>query len=326
MWMRRWQLLPQFLKYGALFLFFLAFIDPHILIPKASKGNLPPKEPLEGIAIYLILDQSGSMEEKVDAVLPNGSRRIISKIDLLKETTKAFVQSRPNDMIGLIGFARGAQVLDPLTLDHQAILDQLSKLDVQRGKNQEGTSLGYAIYKTANLITATRNYAQDLQGEGQPAYTIKSAIMILVTDGVPEPNPLDQGKRFRNMSIPEASDYAKQQQIRLYIINVDPGFVSNEYEPFRKQMKEATESTGGRFFIMSGATSLVQIYHDIDKLEKSKFPGQPEILELLQEKLPKDKLPNLYRRVSFYPYLVALGMLALLLSILLKTTVMRKVP
>ena len=117
----------------ALFFFLLAFIDPHILIPKPLNKN-PPKEPTEGIAIYLILDQSGSMEEKVEAQLPNGSTRLIPKIDMLKEVTKTFVEARPNDMIGFVGFARGAQVLVPLTLDHQAISNQLSKFDIQRAK------------------------------------------------------------------------------------------------------------------------------------------------------------------------------------------------
>lgn len=322
----RWFHLPTYLLYAALAFFLLAFIDPHFLLPKAVPGTIPPKQPLEGIAIYLILDQSGSMEEKVPVRMPNGSSRSLSKIEMLKLVTKDFVNERPNDMIGLVGFARGAQVLDPLTLDHQAILDELSKLTIQHEKDQEGTSIGYAIYKTANLIAATRHYAQDLRGEGQPAYDIKSAIMILVTDGVPEANPLDKGKRLRNMTIPEAADYAKQEDIRLYIVNIDPGFTGPDYEPFRIQMKAATESTGGKFFIMAGDTSLAQIYKDIDQLEKTRFPGESEILELLQQSVPKDKLPNLYQRVSLYPYLIAMGMICLFLHVLLEATWMRKIP
>jgi Ca-activated chloride channel family protein len=266
------------------------------------------------------------MEEKVEEALPDGSHRSISKIAMLREVTQEFVKNRPNDMIGIIGFSRGAQVLDPLTLDHQAILDQLSKLDIQRAKDQEGTSIGYAIYKTANLIAATRHYAEDLHAEGLPAYSIKSSIMILITDGVPEPNPLDKGKRLRNMGVPEAAAYAKQEGIRLYIINVDPGFIAPEFEPFRVQMKAATESTGGRFFIMSGGTNLSQIYQDIDKLEKSKLPGQPEILNWLHQNVPKDKLPNLYQRISLYPWLIFLGLCSLLIYLLLETIWMRKVP
>lgn len=318
--------IPAFLRYGALAFFFLAFLDPHFFIPLPPSGRQPLKEPLEGIAIYLILDQSGSMEEKVEALLPDGSRGTISKIDLLKETTKSFVESRPNDMIGLIGFARGAQVLDPLTLDHQAILKQLTNLGIQTTKGQEGTSIGYAVYKTANLIAATRHYAQELIKEGAPAYTIKNSIMILVTDGVPEPNPLDAGKRLRNMTLPEAAEYAKRTGIRLYVVNIDPGFTRAEYEPFRKQMKQSTELTGGRFFMIGDGGSLSRIYQDIDALEKSKLPGEAELVQLLQKKLNKDQLPGLYRRFSLYPYLIALGLLSLLLSIFFETTLLRKVP
>ncbi len=319
--------LPRFLEYASLGLFLLAFLNPNFYIPLSTSET--PKitpEPLEGIAIYLILDQSRSMTEKIEARMSDGSRRNLSKIDLLRSLTTQFVQERPNDLIGLIGFSRGAQVLEPLTLDHQAILNQLKQFSVQLAKDQDGTSIGYAIYKTASLIAATRNYAQNLKGAGQPAYDLKSAIMILVTDGIQEPNPLDKEKKLRNIDIPEAAEYAKQLGVRLYIVNIEPGFASSEFEPNRRQMQSAAEETGGKFYLIDqGGNGLAQIYDEIDKLEKSRLPQQNEIQQL-EQKVPKSELPHLYRRIPLYVYLAAAGLLALFISVVLQSTLMRRVP
>ena len=294
---------PLYLNYVSLALFWLAFIDPHWLIQGAS-SNLK-QDPKEGIAIYLILDQSKSMGEPV-------SGQNIPKIDLLKEVTSAFVKERPNDMIGMVGFARSAQVIDPLTLDHQAILNSLKEFSVQQAKNQEGTALGYAIYKTANLIAATKKFAKE---EGA-SYDIKSAIMVLVTDGVQEINPLDKDTALRPMNIPDAALYAKQNGVRLYIVNIEPLLATPEFEPHVHQMTTAAASTGGKFYLMAGGVNLSEIFSDIDQLEKSKLPEQP---------LNPDQ-KQYYERKSLYPYLIGLGLLAFFIAQLLKTTLLRKVP
>lgn len=327
--------LPRKLLIGALFFFLAAFSDPHLfLTKKTTEGGAPvhPKPlPTEGIAMYLVLDQSGSMAEKVTA-RSEGKRIQISKIQLMKELTRQFIEGnpsknlegRPNDLIGLVTFARAARVLAPLTLDHQAVLSQLSKLDVVKSTDEDGTSIGYAIFKTANLIDATRHYSENIKGDGKPSYEIKSFVIILVTDGFQDPNPLDKGKRLRNIDLEEAAEYAKEKGIRLYLINVEPQIASSEYAPQRRLMQRITELTGGKFYLVDSTTSLGDIYADIDKLEKSAISSEGTQEEI--RKTSKDKQPNLYRRISFYPYLVALGMLLLFFSILLNTTILRKIP
>src|SRR5262245_45360596 len=186
-WSTKFHRLPDIFLYASLASFLLAFIDPHFVIPKRESIHLPKPPPLEGIGIYLVLDQSLSMEEQVRVRQADGSTKTMSRIDLLKAVTTDFVNARPQDLIGMITFARGAYIESPLTLDHQAILDKLKKLDIMRNKDQDGTSIGYAIYKAATIIAATRHYAETLQGEEKPAYEIKSNIIILVTDGIQEP-------------------------------------------------------------------------------------------------------------------------------------------
>jgi Ca-activated chloride channel family protein len=319
----RWAELPKGLLFLSLFSFGLAFLDPRLLIEKpVDPSDQSRKTPTEGIAIYLVLDQSGSMVETVFS-----ERGSIRKVDLLKEMTKKFVEGdpktglkgRPNDLIGLIAFARGAHVLSPLTLDHAAILSELSTFAPIGQMDQDGTSIGYAIFKTANMISATKHYAQELVEKGEPAYTIKNTVMILITDGMQDPNPLDKGKRLRNMDVPEAAAYTKEQGIRLYIVNVEPKLGMEEFAPYRHIMQRAAELTGGKFYLVDSNTNLEKIYHDIDTLEKSNLPES-------QQSLNKDQRPDLYRRVPFYPYLAGIGLFFLLAALALESTILRKVP
>lgn len=314
--------LPRQLALLSLASFLLAFMDPHLFIDRKDNRPQELSHPAQGLAIYLVLDQSGSMAEDVLT-----ARGIVKKVDLLKLVTRQFIEGdpqtglsgRPSDLIGLIAFARGAHVLSPLTLDHDAILSQLSKFAPIGDTDQDGTSIGYAIFKTASMIAATKHYAQELIEKGEPAYTIKNTVMILITDGMQDPNPLDKGKRLRNMDIPEAAAYAKEQGIRLYIVNVEPKMAMEEYEPNRHIMQRAAELTGGKFFMVDHQTHLEKIYRDIDALEKSTLPENQAILN-------KNQRPDLYRRLSFYPYLIALGLLSLLFSIILDTTILRRIP
>jgi Ca-activated chloride channel family protein len=329
-----WASLPQNLLWVSLLSFATAFTDPHLLLDRKWEtmgqpttprdAGQPP--PTEGIAIYLVLDRSGSMSEEVIARSPSGGRRRISKINLVKEVTSKFIAGdpsiglagRPNDLIGLVFFARAANVEAPLTLEHGTVLQQLSKYNVIGQRDLDGTGIGYAIFKTANMIAATRRYSQELAHKGEPAYTIKNSIIILLTDGLQDPNPLDKGKRLRNMDIPEAAEYAKEQGVRLYMVNVDPALGTEEFAPYRHIMQRAAELTGGKFYMVDSVSNLDKIYQDINQLEKSAIPEQLEI--------DKNKRPDLYRRISFYPYLIAFGLLCLLASIMLNGLVLRRVP
>lgn len=316
--------LPKGLQLLSFILFIMAFADPHLFIERhqGDQNGGAYKQPTEGIAIYLILDQSGSMAEPV-----LGKKGFITKFDLLKQVTKQFIagdpesglKGHPNDLIGLVAFARGALVKSPLTLDHASLLSELSTFSPVGKTDQDGTSIGYAIFKTANMIAATQYYASQLIDKGEPAYTIKSTVMILITDGLQDPNPLDKGKRLRNMDIPEAAAYAKDQGIRLYIVNVDPKMATEEFAPHHHIMHRAAKLTGGKFYMVDGRTDLEGIYRDINQLEKSELPEE-------LDRLDKEQRPDLYRRVAFYPSLIGIGLFTLLVSLILESTLFRRVP
>lgn len=315
----KWYRLPFWLKIASLLFLTLAWMDPHfyLLRPFADSGEgLPSHTPREGIAIYLVLDQSGSMAQKITVDSPEKGRISVAKIQFVREITRDFVKGLPNDLVGLIGFARAAQVLSPLTLDHQAILDQLKDFWTVKRQEEDGTSIGYAIFKTANLIASTRHFAEELK-EKSP-YAIKSSIMLIVTDGFQDPNPLDRGDAYRSIELMDAAKYAKEQGVRVYIINVEPKIASEEFGSERRVMQKVAEVTGGKFYLLNNLGELQTIYADINQLEKSTFP--------VTAKLSKQEQPLRYQRFSLYPYLIACGLICLFASLLLETTLFRRAP
>lgn len=321
-WRSRLASLPIKLNLAALVCLMIAFIDPHFLLPKSPfshQQSLPLHElPTEGIAIYLVLDQSGSMAESVKATEANGQRKSIPKIDLLKRVTKQFILDHPSDLIGLVSFARVPRVLVPLTLDQETLIKQLSQIQVVKNPEKDGTAIGYAIYKTTNLLSTTRYFANDLQQEWRPPYTIKSAIIIVVTDGFQDPSRLDQGNRLRTMELDDAATYAKSQNIRLYVVNIDPALSTAQYAPQRRQLQAITTLTGGQFYLVSDTQELQDIYAAIDRLEKGTI-SQEAHLQTLDQK-------SAYIRFSLYPLFIWLGLGCLFFAFLLESVVLRRIP
>lgn len=339
-WKERFSNLPELLKWVAFCTLLLACIDPKIHIERqlGDQKSLPPPSgqlATQGIAIYIVLDQSGSMSQQITVRRPDGHYVTGTKIDLLRQATKDFItgnsafglKGRPNDLIGLVEFARTAHVKVPLTLDRKTLLDAVAAFDVVKDPSQDGTAIGYAILKTARLIAATREYARDLIGQGKAAYEIKNSAIILVTDGMQDPNPDDKNSRWRQMDPMEVAQTLKELGIHVYIINIEPQFTSEEFAPHRRQLQRAAEATGGKFFMIgSSGTNITDIYAAIDTIEKSTLPIDEELVKALKETIAKENLPGLYRTLFLAPYLIAMAMACLLLGILLECTLLRRVP
>ncbi len=300
--------LPSKLQQCALICLMIAFIDPHLLFPKKDieKSSIS-SYPKKGLAIYLVLDRSGSMSQ------PAGHSD--SKLSLLKEVTKEFIDQHPDDLIGLVSFARVPTILVPLTLDKKALQQALQKVEVVKDPNEEGSAIGYAIYKTAHLLATTRYFANQSQLEGKPPYTIKNAAIIVVTDGFQDPSRLDYGNRLRTLELDDAAAYVKSEQTRLYIINIDPTIATSKYAPQRRELEKITELTEGKFFMVSDSQDLKDIYSTINRLEKGtvQIPSQPKNKED-------------YSRFSFFPFFLMFGMAFLFLAHFLDLTFIRKIP
>lgn len=116
----------------------------------------------------------------------------------------------------------------------------------------------------------------------------------------------------------ETAEYAKQHDVKIYIVNVEPQLATEEFAAYRKLMQKSATITGGRFYMAENASSLDKIYADIDQLEKSSLPTESGYS-------PSEML-RYYARISFYPYLIGVGMACLFLAVLLSGTILRRVP
>ena len=298
--------LPSWLLLSALACFLIAWLDPRLPLKNASPLP-PPLDPTEGRAFYLLLDQSGSMNQR-----PAGE--IESKMDILKQATARFIQDHPRDLIGLVAFARAATILSPLTLDHKELLAKLNALTTVTSPDLDGTGIGYALFKTASTLVATRHFAEELSKEGKPSYQIERASLILVTDGFQSPNALDQGKKWRTLSMEDAARYASEQGIKVYLITIEPSLAKEAFLPHRKLLTRVAESTGGQFFLLKSPEGLQSVYQAINQLEKIALP-----LQSLQPSSTPPEWP-------LSPFFILAGLIALASALLLRTTYFREAP
>ena len=99
----------------------------------------------EGISIMMVVDRSGSMQAR-DLVPDDLS---VDRLTVVKQVFRRFVlggedagKGRPDDRIGLVAFARFADSLCPLTLDHGNLVSLADDLQIVSRRDEDGTALG----------------------------------------------------------------------------------------------------------------------------------------------------------------------------------------
>jgi Ca-activated chloride channel family protein len=295
--LERFSKVPAWLFLTALVSLGIALLDPHIATEE-SDTDVPPHE---GLAFYLVLDRSGSMATVLD--------QKFSRFTRLQEAATQLINKFPKDLIGVVAFARAAEVIAPLTLDHKLLNKKIDKLEVVKDVSQDGTSMGYAIYKTAHLIAASKAFAEKDQ-EGDSPYKILSAFMIIISDGLQNPSLLDKGSRLRTIELEEAAAYAKEKGIKIYIVNIEPRITEEKFAPNRREMERITKSTGGELIFAHKLENLQQILLKIPEKEKSQIYAAGSIVKT--------------SRISFFPYFVFFSLVLLGFYMVLSHTVWRK--
>lgn len=238
----------------------------------------------EGIAIQLVLDVSGSMQQ--DDFQVGG--RSVRRLDVVKAVLEHFVlgkgslRGRDGDLVGLTTFAMFADTVCPLTLDHGSLADLLRQTEIPgfvngvqvRNEEEAGyTSIGDAL----TLATDDLRRAGEQAIEGVPgSEAAKSRVIILLTDGADNP------PRIPGLTpIPpvEAAKVAAKLGIRIYTIGAGSddrrgGFGSlfslrgQEFD--EESLKEIAAAADGKYFRATDTESLEMIYGEIDKLERHK--------------------------------------------------------
>ena len=205
-----------------------------------------------GIDILIALDTSYSME--IPDFYPNDDRRLPPKrrIDVAKDVIRDFISRRPDDRIGLVAFSGRPYAVSPITMDHDWLKMNLSRLQLGDIKEQ-GTAIGSAIAAASTRLTKRE---------------AKSKVVVLVTDGANNSGKLDPV---------EAARLAAQLDIRIYTIAIgtETGRVSRQRQTFPAQefdestLREIASLTDGEFFRCRDTASLRDTFDSINELEKT---------------------------------------------------------
>jgi Ca-activated chloride channel homolog len=204
----------------------------------------------EGIDIILTLDISGSMLAR--DFNPD-------RLEASKNVATEFISGRPYDRMGLVVFSGESFTQCPITTDHAVLINLLR--EIQSGIIEDGTAIGMGLATAVNRIKDS---------------DAKSKVIILLTDGV----------NNRGAIAPiTAAEIAKTFGIRVYTIGVGTQGVAPypvqtpfgiQYQNMPVEIDEAilqdiASMTDGKYFRATDNDRLMQVYSEIDKLEKSKM-------------------------------------------------------
>jgi Ca-activated chloride channel family protein len=276
------------LRWFALALFIVALAQPQLTSSET-------KVHASGVDIIVAFDLSGSMAAEDFEV--EGKR--VNRVDLAKTVLKQFVEKRPNDRLGLVVFGTDAFIAAPPTLDHDFFLKQLEQVDLGR-IDGNSTAIGSALSTAINRL-------RDLKS--------KSKIVILMTDGQ------NNAGKITPLTAAEA---AQALSIKVYTIGIGTRgqapmpardmFGRKVYQMVPVDIDEETlqkisEMTHGKYYRADNSEKFKAIYSEIDKLEKT----EAEVKKYTHVR-------------ELFPWLIAPGLGLLLIEIILRQTLLRRLP
>lgn len=300
----------------------LALVMLVVVLARPQKGNEQTRVQTEGIAIQLIVDRSGSMRAMDFSV----AGKPVDRLTAVRKVVNAFVagddtlDGRPDDLIGLVSFARYADSLCPLTLDHGYLLDAMRRTEIVVDREEDGTAIGDAI-----ALGVERLQSLDRQRRIRNATRIVSRVIILLTDGENNAGKFD----------PEtAAQMAASAGIKVYTIGAGtqgtaPMPVNMFGQTVIRQvpvsidedtLKMIADRTGGQYFRATDTDSLADVYGEIDALEKTKTEEKRylDYRELATESVE-------WHGIRMPPLLLVVFVLCVV-EVVLSQTLLRRVP
>lgn len=259
-----------------------------IAIARPRSSEQIDRTDTEGIDIVLAMDVSTSMLAR--DFEPD-------RISAAKDIAIEFIAQRPSDRMGIVVFAGESYTQCPLTTDRSTLINLMK--EVSTDLIEDGTAIGNG------LATAVARIKDS---------DAKSRVVILLTDGVN-----NRGEITPQM----AAEIAKTYGIRVYTIGVGAKGMAPypvmtpwgvdiqkvQVEIDEELLSEIAETTGGRYFRATDNTKLMEIYSEINKMEKVRTTV--------------DSFP-VYKELFGTYALIALA--AFLLEMILKFFVIRRLP
>jgi len=232
-------------------------------LARPQKGQESVVVSTEGIAVQMVVDISGSMMAE-DMQL--GGQRM-NRLEALKRVFRSFVaggeglDGRPNDVIGMVAFARYPDARCPLTLDHGVLVQLIDATKIVTERSEDGTAIGEAMALGIDRM-------KDAE--------VKSKVMILLTDGqnnCGDAQPVEAARIAKALGIKIYTIGAGTRGFAPYPVKLPSGETVLQRVPVdidETTLKEIADLTGGKYFRATDGDSLARIYGEIDKLEKTK--------------------------------------------------------
>ena len=283
-----------YLLHAPFLLRIVAFVMIILVLARPQTTDNWQNSEIEGIDIMLAVDISTSM--LAEDLQPN-------RLEAAKQVAAEFINGRPNDNIGLTIFAGEAFTQCPLTVDHGVLLNLFQSVScemIYRGMIEDGTAMGMGL---ANAVSRLKDSKA------------KSKVIILLTDGV---------NNRGELSPLTAAEIASQFGIRVYTIGVGTNgtapypmrtysggvqYIQAPVEIDEQTLTQIAGTTNGNYFRATSNSKLKEVYEEIDKLEKTKL-----------------SVKEFSKREEEYEVFALVAFLAILLEILLRNTILKKIP
>ena len=260
-WRQRLLFVPPLCLHLALICIITSLAQPVVEITSQRQDR-------QGIAIEILIDVSSSM----DISMRFGDKDV-TRMDVAKQVVEEFIAGdgdkltgRPDDLVGIITFARYADTICPMTLGHDAVVHMVREITINERPNEDGTAYGDATALAAARLKDMEERSDD---------DIKSKIIILLTDG--ENNC---GTRLPL----QAARMAQEWGIKLYTISIqekpevlkhktDKGefLLPSEPSVSDQTLEKMAEMSSGIFRRAYDFDSLQAVYAEINQLEKTKM-------------------------------------------------------
>ncbi len=287
------QTYKRYLVHMPFLLRILTFVMLVLVLCRPQTSNSWSNRSIEGIDIMLCVDVSTSM--LAEDLRPN-------RLEAAKKVATEFISGRPNDNIGLTIFAGESFTQCPMTTDHAVLVNLFESISsdiAMKGMISDGTAIGMGL---ANAISRLKDSKA------------KSKVIILLTDGT---------NNAGDISPLTAAEIAKSFGIRVYTIGVGTNgtarypvpvggrieYMNIPVEIDSKTLASIAAATNGEFYRATNNDKLREVYQEIDKLEKTKM-----------------NVKQYSKRYEAYMLFALIACLSLLLELLLRETVLKKIP
>lgn len=239
-----WRYLPETLFIVGIFFIIIVLLDPVLPLIKNKKK-------IEAKGIMIVLDFSESMTHEWKKLeidyTKTEEEKDLTKLDIERKYVIKFIESRKNDLVGLIVYSDNAYIVSPLTQDHQNLIALLQLFRIHpQGRDWYDTIIPGEIY------TATGEALFLANGHLVKYGRVKEKIISLFTDG-----ETNTGRKPK-----EALKEIKKSGFKVFVLGVDYGSFGDAAELLAKDVKEITK---GGFFPIDTEEDFKKAVNFIDK-------------------------------------------------------------